>query len=130
MCLIIGTGGAWDEVGKSNKSSSSNNTGSVNSTSSTNKQSHSSQNQAKRTNKEAEDSFLKLFQDHGVNMSKHQSPSHGQSHSQSQPVPGDEFTRWCYETVQVIGGGNVDVPTFISFLKEVESPFEVNDYIR
>src|SRR5262249_53335667 len=41
----------------------------------------------------------------------------------------DEFTNWCFEAVEAIGG-TVDVPTFVCFLKEVESPFEVNDYVR
>ncbi len=104
--------------------------------SSSNKQSHSSGTpggpgkRGKQDNGGQEDAFLKLFQDHGVNLAKHGSPSHAHGSSHSPATPADEFTRWCYESVTVIGGGSVDVPTFISFLKEVESPFEVNDYIR
>jgi PERQ amino acid-rich with GYF domain-containing protein len=43
--------------------------------------------------------------------------------------PQDDFTRWCFEKVQAIGG-SVDIPTFVAFLKEVESPYEVGDYVR
>jgi PERQ amino acid-rich with GYF domain-containing protein len=75
--------------------------------------------QAKRA-KESDETFMKLFQEHGMNM-KHSSRTQSQQ---------DEFTRWCSETVEGIGGGNIDIATFVSFLKEVESPFEVNDYIR
>ncbi|XP_021943257.1 uncharacterized protein LOC110841866 isoform X1 [Folsomia candida] len=42
----------------------------------------------------------------------------------------DEFTRWCSDRIQAISFGSVDIPTFVSFLKEVESPYEVGDYVR
>ena len=41
----------------------------------------------------------------------------------------DEFTRWCFTTLESLGG-SVDIPTFVAFLKDVESPFEVGDYVR
>lgn len=64
---------------------------------------------------------MKLFHEHGL--------KHTTQNQQSQPQPQDEFTRWCYSAVEAIGN-NVDIPVFISFLKEVESPYEVNDYVR
>uniref|UniRef100_A0A4W3GZP9 PERQ amino acid-rich with GYF domain-containing protein 2-like n=1 Tax=Callorhinchus milii TaxID=7868 RepID=A0A4W3GZP9_CALMI len=43
----------------------------------------------------------------------------------------DGFTQWCEQMLHVLNtANNLDVPTFVSFLKEVESPYEVHDYIR
>jgi len=87
----------------------------------------------------SEDPFLKLF-----SVQDRQSESSGsgpspaksgnrsgkqQVHSSPNSGPQDDFTRWCFEKVQTIGG-SVDIPTFVGFLKEVESPFEVGDYVR
>uniref|UniRef100_A0A665TRN8 GYF domain-containing protein n=1 Tax=Echeneis naucrates TaxID=173247 RepID=A0A665TRN8_ECHNA len=66
------------------------------------------------TNKkvEEEEKLLKLFQ--GVNKSQH-----------------DTFMQWCEQTLHTLNtANNLDVPTFASFLKEVDSPYEVHDYIR
>ncbi|CAG2104047.1 unnamed protein product [Medioppia subpectinata] len=41
----------------------------------------------------------------------------------------DEFTQWCIEALSKYQS-SVDIPTFIAFLKDVESPFEINDYVR
>jgi PERQ amino acid-rich with GYF domain-containing protein len=41
----------------------------------------------------------------------------------------NEFTMWCTRTLSAMNG-NVDVPTFVSFLQDIESPFEVKDYIK
>lgn len=41
----------------------------------------------------------------------------------------DEFTQWCNETLRSIQA-TIDVPTFVTFLKDVESPYEVYDYAR
>ncbi|KAK6175421.1 hypothetical protein SNE40_013888 [Patella caerulea] len=41
----------------------------------------------------------------------------------------DEFTTWCENTLRNITT-SVDVPTFIAFLQDVESPYEVHDYVR
>jgi len=62
---------------------------------------------------------MKMFQmsEAGVNVVKHSSGMQ------------DDFTKWCFESLQAMGG-NVDVPTFVGFLKEVESPYEVSDYVR
>ncbi|XP_064418488.1 GRB10-interacting GYF protein 2 isoform X2 [Latimeria chalumnae] len=58
-----------------------------------------------------EEKLLKLFQ--GVNKSQ------------------DGFTQWCEQMLHTLNtANNLDVPTFVSFLKEVESPYEVHDYIR
>ncbi|XP_034638532.1 GRB10-interacting GYF protein 2 isoform X3 [Trachemys scripta elegans] len=60
---------------------------------------------------EEEEKLLKLFQ--GVNKAQ------------------DGFTQWCEQMLHALNTANtLDVPTFVSFLKEVESPYEVHDYIR
>ncbi|ESP03518.1 hypothetical protein LOTGIDRAFT_171304 [Lottia gigantea] len=41
----------------------------------------------------------------------------------------DEFTTWCENALKTIAT-SVDVPTFIAFLQDVESPYEVHDYVR
>uniref|UniRef100_A0A6Q2X073 GYF domain-containing protein n=1 Tax=Esox lucius TaxID=8010 RepID=A0A6Q2X073_ESOLU len=67
-----------------------------------------------RANKKVEDEekLLKLFQ--GVNKS-HQ----------------DGFILWCEQALHTLNtANNLDVPTFASFLKEVDSPYEVHDYVR
>ncbi|XP_054975817.1 GRB10-interacting GYF protein 2 isoform X3 [Sorex araneus] len=60
---------------------------------------------------EEEEKLLKLFQ--GVNKAQ------------------DGFTQWCEQMLHALNtANNLDVPTFVSFLKEVESPYEVHDYVR
>ncbi|XP_067828230.1 GRB10-interacting GYF protein 2-like isoform X5 [Heptranchias perlo] len=60
---------------------------------------------------EEEEKLLKLFQ--GMNKTQ------------------DGFTQWCEQMLHVLNtANNLDVPTFVSFLKEVDSPYEVHDYIR
>ncbi|XP_064408980.1 GRB10-interacting GYF protein 1 isoform X2 [Latimeria chalumnae] len=45
--------------------------------------------------------------------------------------PQDGFTQWCEQMLHALNtSNNFDVPTFVSFLKEVESPYDVHDYIR
>ncbi|NP_001088645.1 GRB10-interacting GYF protein 2 [Xenopus laevis] len=42
----------------------------------------------------------------------------------------DDFTQWCEKTMHAINTAHsLDVPTFVSFLREVESPYEVHDYV-
>jgi PERQ amino acid-rich with GYF domain-containing protein len=82
----------------------------------------------------AEDPFMKLFsvQEGGSPSSAGKGNRGGkqhQSHASPSSGPQDDFTRWCFEKVQTIGG-SVDIPTFVAFLKEVESPYEVGDYVR
>lgn len=43
--------------------------------------------------------------------------------------PTDEFTLWCTEALSSFPS-SVDVPTFVAFLKDVESPYEVQDYVK
>lgn len=39
--------------------------------------------------------------------------------------------QWCEQTLHTLNtANNLDVPTFASFLKEVDSPYEVHDYVR
>ncbi|XP_028988113.1 GRB10-interacting GYF protein 2 isoform X3 [Betta splendens] len=67
-----------------------------------------------RANKkvEEEEKLLKLFQ--------------GVSKSQQ-----DTFMQWCEQTLHTLNtANNLDVPTFAGFLKEVDSPYEVHDYVR
>ncbi|XP_066454512.1 GRB10-interacting GYF protein 2 [Eleutherodactylus coqui] len=43
----------------------------------------------------------------------------------------DSFTQWCEQTLHALNSAHsLDVPTFVSFLREVESPYEVHDYVR
>uniref|UniRef100_A0A8D0B377 GRB10 interacting GYF protein 1 n=1 Tax=Salvator merianae TaxID=96440 RepID=A0A8D0B377_SALMN len=45
--------------------------------------------------------------------------------------PQDGFTQWCEQMLHALNtSSNLDVPTVVAFLKEVESPYEVHDYIR
>lgn len=41
----------------------------------------------------------------------------------------NEFTSWCIKALSSMKS-TVDVPTFIQFLQDIESPYEVKDYIR
>ncbi|KAJ8011813.1 hypothetical protein DPEC_G00062140 [Dallia pectoralis] len=78
------------------------------------KNNKSNANISARANKKVEDEekLLKLFQ--GVNKS-HQ----------------DGFMKWCEQSLHSLNtANNLDVPTFASFLKEVDSPYEVHDYVR
>nr|XP_060635800.1 GRB10-interacting GYF protein 1 isoform X1 [Anolis sagrei ordinatus]XP_060635801.1 GRB10-interacting GYF protein 1 isoform X1 [Anolis sagrei ordinatus] len=47
------------------------------------------------------------------------------------PTPQDGFTQWCEQMLHALNtSSNLDVPTAVAFLKEVESPYEVHDCIR
>ncbi|XP_052403632.1 GRB10-interacting GYF protein 2 isoform X2 [Carassius gibelio] len=60
---------------------------------------------------EEEEKLLKLFQ--GANKNQ------------------DGFMQWCEQTLHTLNtANNLDVPTFAAFLKEVDSPYEVHDYVR
>jgi PERQ amino acid-rich with GYF domain-containing protein len=41
----------------------------------------------------------------------------------------DEFTKWCESVLQGLET-SVDIPTLVEFLKDLESPYEVQDYIK
>ncbi|KAM3931678.1 GRB10-interacting GYF protein 2 isoform 2-T2 [Leptodactylus fuscus] len=50
---------------------------------------------------------------------------------QGAPKCPDGFTQWCEQTLHALNTAHsLDVPTFVSFLREVESPYEVHDYVR
>ncbi|GAB0101008.1 hypothetical protein DMENIID0001_171250 [Sergentomyia squamirostris] len=42
---------------------------------------------------------------------------------------GSEFTSWCIKALAAMNS-TVDIPTFVAFLQDIESPYEVKDYIR
>ncbi|XP_053118523.1 GRB10-interacting GYF protein 1 isoform X2 [Hemicordylus capensis] len=45
--------------------------------------------------------------------------------------PQDGFTQWCEQMLHALNtSSTLDVPTVVAFLKEVESPYDVHDYIR
>ncbi|TGZ57709.1 Uncharacterized protein DBV15_08333 [Temnothorax longispinosus] len=41
----------------------------------------------------------------------------------------DEFTQWCSKTLSSIQA-SVDIPTFVTFLRDLETPYEVREYVR
>ncbi|XP_030747208.1 GIGYF family protein CG11148 isoform X2 [Sitophilus oryzae] len=41
----------------------------------------------------------------------------------------DEFTNWCYKALENLSS-NIDVPTFVNFLRDIESAFEVREYCK
>ncbi|XP_041419380.1 GRB10-interacting GYF protein 2-like isoform X3 [Xenopus laevis] len=97
--------GFWDdavkEVAPRNATSKSKNNAS--------KSAGSNSRQSKKV--EQEEKLLRLFQ--GANKCQ------------------DGFTLWCEQTMHAINTAHsLDVPTFVSFLREVESPYEVHDYVR
>lgn len=123
-------GGVWDDpsiqsIGPSPKQSYQNaasgpskiNTGVSNQIS--NNQSLPPSHGSGKRGRDAEE-FMKLFQ-----------VSHMEQNAGTVKPTGtpDDFTKWCFESLQAMGG-NVDIPTFVGFLKEVESPYEVSDYVR
>lgn len=42
----------------------------------------------------------------------------------------DKFTQWCFDALSNLPALSVDVPTFVVFLKDIESPYEVHDYVK
>lgn len=84
---------------------------------SNNKGGHQQGQGGKRTKESQDEQFLQLFQVSAKEQNMQKSGTQ------------DEFTKWCFESLQAMGG-NVDIPTFVGFLKEVESPYEVSDYVR
>lgn len=48
---------------------------------------------------------------------------------QGSASPDDTFSQWCDKALKALNT-SVDIPTFVAFLKEVESPYEVHDYVR
>uniref|UniRef100_A0A8C1GPG4 GRB10 interacting GYF protein 1b n=1 Tax=Cyprinus carpio TaxID=7962 RepID=A0A8C1GPG4_CYPCA len=102
--------GMWDEAMKNQ--ASHRNIGLKNSHSSPSLSDQYMLNRRKRT--DDEDRLLKLLQ--GMK-------------------PQDGFTTWCEQMLHVLNtsannSSAVDVPTIVAYLKEVESPYEVHDFIR
>nr|XP_021184848.2 GRB10-interacting GYF protein 2 isoform X1 [Helicoverpa armigera] len=46
-----------------------------------------------------------------------------------EPSPAGEFDAWC-AGVLTSWSSKIDVPTFVGFLKDIESPYEVKDYVK
>ncbi|XP_072931273.1 uncharacterized protein Gyf isoform X2 [Epargyreus clarus] len=44
-------------------------------------------------------------------------------------TPAVEFEAWC-TTILTPWSSKIDVPTFVGFLKDIESPYEVKDYVK
>ncbi|XP_015586467.1 GRB10-interacting GYF protein 2 isoform X1 [Cephus cinctus] len=42
----------------------------------------------------------------------------------------DDFTQWCNKALSGLHGLPVDIPTFVGFLRDIESAYEVKEYIR
>ncbi|XP_072428945.1 GRB10-interacting GYF protein 2 isoform X2 [Chiloscyllium punctatum] len=102
--------GFWDEAVKEVGPPARNQLSKSNKNNSNPGKSHGVQNKANKKAEE-EEKLMKLFQ--GVNKSQ------------------DGFTLWCEQMLHVLNtANNLDVPTFVSFLKEVDSPYEVHDYVR
>ncbi|KAK7125885.1 hypothetical protein R3I93_021303 [Phoxinus phoxinus] len=102
--------GMWDEAMKNQ--ASHRNIGLKNSRSSPSLSDQYLLNRRKRT--DDEDRLLKLLQ--GMK-------------------PQDGFTTWCEQMLHALNSSannssSLDVPTIVAYLKEVESPYEVNDFIR
>nr|CAH7747202.1 unnamed protein product [Callosobruchus chinensis] len=51
------------------------------------------------------------------------------NHNNNNGPASDEFTTWCYKTLSNIST-NVDIPTFVSFLRDIESAFDVREYCK
>jgi len=48
---------------------------------------------------------------------------------ESKGKPENEFEEWCISALDKLDP-QVDIPTFLGFLNDVESPYEVNDYVK
>ncbi|XP_062305508.1 GRB10-interacting GYF protein 1 isoform X1 [Osmerus eperlanus] len=105
--------GLWDEAVKNQSSMRSGGLGMKNSRSSP---SLSEQYMLRRKRTEEEDKLLKLLQ--GIKQ------------------PQDGFTTWCEQMLHALNtsannsSSALDVATIVAYLKEVESPYEVLDFIR
>ncbi|XP_069053775.1 GRB10-interacting GYF protein 2 isoform X5 [Lepisosteus oculatus] len=102
--------GFWDEAVKETPTPARNTTAKNNKSNANLSNSFGGSGRASKKVDE-EEKLLKLFQ--GVTKSQ------------------DSFTQWCEQMLHTLNtANNLDVPTFVSFLKEVDSPYEVHDYVR
>ncbi|CAH1173798.1 unnamed protein product [Phaedon cochleariae] len=51
------------------------------------------------------------------------------NHNNNNGPSTDEFTDWCFNTLSNIST-NVDIPTFVTFLRDIESAFDVREYVK
>ncbi|KAJ8952441.1 hypothetical protein NQ318_014533 [Aromia moschata] len=52
------------------------------------------------------------------------------NHNNNNNAPSaDEFTNWCYKTLSNITT-SVDIPTFVTFLRDIESAYDVREYCK
>ncbi|XP_031571822.1 GRB10-interacting GYF protein 2-like isoform X2 [Actinia tenebrosa] len=49
---------------------------------------------------------------------------------QQQSSASDEFARWFEKSLKALKVTSIDIPTFFAFLQEIESPYEVHDYVK
>ncbi|XP_077971199.1 GRB10-interacting GYF protein 2-like isoform X2 [Styela clava] len=47
-----------------------------------------------------------------------------------QQITKDSFTEWCESYLERMNAGSIDIPTFVNFLRDVESPYEVQEYVQ
>ncbi|KAJ3658723.1 hypothetical protein Zmor_010447 [Zophobas morio] len=102
------TGGFWDEV----PSKSSNKPSTVSKSNSTSAMTTTKQQQQKQSKNKAK---------------KEESPKSVNNNNNNQSK--DEFTDWCYKTLSNISA-DVDIPTFVTFLRDIESAYDVRDYCK
>ncbi|CAG9864477.1 unnamed protein product [Phyllotreta striolata] len=50
-------------------------------------------------------------------------------HNNNNEPSTDEFMSWCYKTLSNIST-NVDIPTFVTFLRDIESAYDVKEYCK
>ncbi|KAH8307797.1 hypothetical protein KR044_004432 [Drosophila immigrans] len=60
---------------------------------------------------------------------QHSSSDSGLSHKSTISEYENEFTIWCMKSLDNMSA-KVDVPTFVTFLQDLEAPYEVKDYVR
>lgn len=44
--------------------------------------------------------------------------------------PRNEFEEWCTKAIGSLNAQGLDIPTFLTFLMDIESPYEVHDYVK
>ncbi|XP_021946985.1 GRB10-interacting GYF protein 2 isoform X2 [Folsomia candida] len=125
------TGGVWDDSSMGSmawKLKGSNNPLPSSAPSSSSNSNNRGPAVGKKTKEISDDSFMKLFSVQQDGAATNQKA--GINRPKMTQQAADEFTRWCSDRIQAIASGSVDIPTFVSFLKEVQSPYEVGDYVR
>jgi len=44
--------------------------------------------------------------------------------------PKNDFEEWCTKAIGSLNAQGLDIPTFLTFLMDIESPYEVHDYVK